>query len=148
MVQLTPTKISAGDPVTSDLIAAMIQNINLLAAPAAPTVINIQNAGANQNPAAVSSTTVAIAGSKAIKSAGAGTTTTVSFGKGVEFTSTPNVWVQINTIGQTSPSWANSQVFPQIESVTSTSAVIRFRTATANTTVKYTLFAAGTLVTK
>jgi hypothetical protein len=148
MVQLTPTKISAGDPVTSDLIAAMIQNINLLAAPTAPTVINIENAGAKTPPAAVSSTIVAIAGSKAIKSAGAGTTTTVSFGKGVEFTSTPNVWVQINTIGQTSPSWANSQVFPQIESVTSTSAVIRFRTATANTTVKYTLFAAGTLVTK
>jgi len=148
MVQLTPTKISAGDPVTSDLIAAMIQNINLLAAPAAPTVINIQNAGANTPPAAVSSTIVAIPGTKDIKSVGSGTTTTVSFGKNVEFTSTPNVWVQINTIGQTSPSWANSQVFPQIYDVTTKSASIRFRTATANTTVKYTLFAAGTLVTK
>jgi hypothetical protein len=148
MVQLTPTKISAGDPVTSDLIAAMIQNINLLAAPAAPTVINIQNAGKDTPPAAVSSTIVSVAGSKTVKVAGAGVTTKVPFGKGVEFTSTPNVWVQINTIGQTSPSWPNSQIFIQVENVTTTDATIRFRTGTANTIVKYTLFAAGTLITK
>lgn len=145
MVQLTPTKISAGDPVTSDLIAAMIGNINLLAAPATPTTINIQNTGADKPAGSVSSTVLAVDKSKAIKSSDSGgTKIVVPFGK--TFNGTPHVWVQINTIGQSSPSWANSQVFPQIESITATDATIRFRTNTANTTVKFTLFAAGELV--
>lgn len=145
--QLIPTKISAGDPVTSDLIAAMIQNINKLAAPATPTVINIQNAGSNTPVASVSSTVVAVPSSKSVKSSDKnGTLAKVKFGQ--TFNGTPDVWVQINTIGQTSPSWANSQIFTQVESVTATEANIRFRTNTASTTVKFTLFAAGTLVAK
>ena len=144
-----PMKISAGDPVTSDLIATMIANINKLAAPATPTVINIQNAGSDKPPAAVSTTVVAIPTSKTIKSDDkGGTKATVPFGTGIVFNGTPSVWVQINTIGQSSPSWPNSQVFPQIESISATNAVVRFRTNTANTTVKFTLFAAGELVTK
>lgn len=147
MVQLTPTKISAGDPVTSDLIAAMIGNINLLAAPATPTTITIQNAGSSTPAASVSSTVLAIDGSKAVKSSDkGGTKVPIKFGQ--TFNGTPHVWVQINTIGQASPSWANCQIFPQVESITATDAVIRFRTNTANTTVKFTVFAAGELVSK
>lgn len=143
---MIPTKISAGDPVTSDLISNMITNINTLAAPPVTTTINLANAGANTPSAAISSTVLAVPGSKAIKSADAGgTKATVKFGQ--TFNGTPSVWVQINTIGQASPSWPNSQVFPQIESISATDAVIRFRTNTANTTVKFTLFAAGTLAT-
>lgn len=146
---IDPMKISAGDPVTSDLIATMIKNISTLAAPATPIEINIQNAGADKPPAAISSTVVAIPFSKTIKSDDkGGTKATVPFGAGVTFNGTPSVWVQINTIGQNSPSWPNSQVFPQIESISATNAVVRFRTNTANTTVKFTLFAAGELVTK
>ncbi len=140
-------KIAAGDPVTSDLIATIIKNINTLSTPAATTNINIENAGAKQPAATVSSTVLAKEGSKAVKSSDkGGSKATVKFGQ--TFNGTPHVWVQINTIGQSSPSWANCQVFPQIESITATDAVIRFRTNTANTTVKYTLFAAGEIASK
>jgi hypothetical protein len=144
---IDPMKISAGDPVTSDLIATIIKNINTLSTPAATTSINIQNAGSNTPAASVSSTVLAKEGSKAVKSSDkGGSKATVKFGQ--TFNGTPHVWVQINTIGQSSPSWANCQVFPQIESVTATDAVIRFRTNTANTTVKFTLFAAGEIASK
>jgi uncharacterized protein YxeA len=144
---IDPMKIAAGDPVTSDLIATIIKNINTLSTPAATTNINIENAGAKQPAATVSSTVLAKEGSKAVKSSDkGGSKATVKFGQ--TFNGTPHVWVQINTIGQSSPSWANCQVFPQIESITATDAVIRFRTNTANTTVKYTLFAAGEIASK
>ncbi len=144
---IDPMKISAGDPVTSDLIATMIKNINTLSTPSATTSINIQNAGSSTPAATVSSTIISIDGSKSVKSSDpGGTKVPVSFK--ATFNGTPHVWVQINTIGQSSPSWANSQIFPQIESITTTGAVIRFRTNTANTTVKYTLFAAGEIASK
>jgi len=146
MAQMIPTKISAGDPVTSDLISNMITNINTLAAPPTTTVINLANAGANTPAAAISSTVLALPGSKAIKSGDVGGTAYVANFKQT-FVGTPSVWVQIHTIGQASPSWANSQVFPQVESVSSTSASIRFRTNTANSTVKFTVFVSGTLAT-
>ena len=140
-------KISAGDPVTSDLIATIIKNINTLSTPASTTSINIQNAGSNTTPGTISSTVLAIEGSKSVKSTDkGGSKADVKFKQ--TFNGTPSVWVQINTIGQASPSWANSQVFPQIESISSTNAVIRFRTNTANTTVKFTLFAAGEIASK
>lgn len=146
MAQMIPTKISAGDPVTSDLISNMITNINTLAAPPTTTTINLSNAGANTPAAAISTTVLALPGSKTIKSSDAGGTAyPVNFKQ--TFVGTPSVWVQIHTIGQASPSWANSQVFPQVESVSSTTASIRFRTNTANSTIKFTVFVAGTLAT-
>jgi hypothetical protein len=143
---MIPTKISAGDPVTSDLISNMIININTLAAPPTTTTINLSNAGANTPAAAISTTVLALPGSKTVKAADkGGTQYPVPFKH--TFVGTPSVWVQINTIGQGSVSWPDSQIFPQVESVSSTAASIRFRTNTANSSIKFTVFVAGTLAT-
>jgi hypothetical protein len=64
---------------------------------------------------------------------------TVSYGK--TFVGTPSVWVQMNSTS----SFANSQIFPQVVSVGATSCDLLFRTSTANGTMKFTLFVTGQL---
>lgn len=141
--------INPGDPVTSDLLSLIITNLQTVAK--GETVSNVAvDAASLASSTEGSKTTVAyntvvpVPSSVTVKSsASGGTPKEVQYGK--TFVGTPAVWVQINTIGQSSPSWANSQIFPQIESIGSTSATVRFRTNTANTNVKFTLFVAGQL---
>jgi hypothetical protein len=149
-ITIPSMSINPGDPVTSDLLSLIIQNLQTVAK--GETVSNVAvDAGSLANSTDTGSkttvaynTVVPVPSSVTVKSTTAGgTPKTVSYGK--TFVGTPAVWVQINTIGQSSPSWANSQIFPQIESVGPTSATVRFRTNTANTSVKFTLFVAGQL---
>jgi hypothetical protein len=149
-ITLKPMTINAGDPVTSDLLSLIITNLQTVAKGETVSNIAVDASGLANSTDPKATTTVAystvvpVSGTKAIKSSDAGGTQfTANYGK--TFVGTPAVWVQINTIGQSSPSWNNSQIFPQVESVGPTSASIRFRTNTANATIKFTVFVAGQL---
>jgi hypothetical protein len=149
-ITIPSMSINPGDPVTSDLLSLIITNLQTVAK--GETVSNVAvDAGSLANSTETGSkttvaynTVVPISSAVTVKSStSGGTSKTVSYGK--TFVGTPAVWVQINTIGQASPSWANSQVFPQVESIGPTSATIRFRTNTANAKVQFTLFVTGQL---
>ena len=148
-ITIQSMSINPGDPVTSDLLSSIITNLQTVAKGETVSNISVDAAGlANKTDGTAATvaynTVVACPSSVTVKSATAGgTEKIVSFGK--TFVGTPQVWVQINTIGQASPSWANSQIFPQVTAVGSTSATIRFRTNTANTKVQFTVFVAGQL---
>jgi hypothetical protein len=149
-ITLKPMTINAGDPVTSDLLSLIITNLQTVAKGETVSNIAVDASGLANATDSKATTTVAyntivpVYGSKLIKSGDSGgTQATVPYGK--TFVGTPAVFVQINTIGQSSPSWANSQIFPQVESVGPTSASIRFRTNTANITIKFTVFVVGQL---
>jgi hypothetical protein len=147
-ITLKPMSINAGDPVTSDLLGLIIQNLQTVAK--GETVSNIavdasglSNALDPTNKTTIAyNTVVAVPSSVNIKSSTAGgTPKNVPYGK--TFVGTPEVWVQINA--PTALSWANSQVFPQVVSVGATSCKLLFRTSTANGTLKFTLFVTGQL---
>jgi hypothetical protein len=148
-ITIQPMVINDGDPVTSDLLKLIISNLQTVAK--GETVSNIavdasdlaNKVDGDKNTVAYD-TIVAVPLSVTVKKSDAlGTPKEIKFGK--TFLGTPHVFVQINTIGQTSPSWANSQVFPQVESVSSTNAFVRFRTNTASSKVQFTAFIVGQL---
>lgn len=149
-ITLKPMSINAGDPVTSDLLALIIQNLQTVAKGETVSNVAVDASGLSSStdpskPTTVAYTTIVpVPLSVTVKSAASGgSVKEVKFGK--TFVGTPHVFIQINTIGQSSPTWANSQVFPQVESVSSTNAFVRFRTNTANATVKFTAFVVGQL---
>jgi hypothetical protein len=141
--------INPGDPVTSDLLSSIITNLQTVAKGETVSNIAVDAAGlANKTEGKTATvaynTIVAVPSSVTVKSSTAnGTPKEIKFGK--TFVGTPHVFIQIDSIGQTSPTWANSQVFPQVESVSSTNAFIRFRTNTANSKVQFTAFVVGQL---
>jgi hypothetical protein len=148
-ITIQSMSINPGDPVTSDLLSSIITNLQTVAKGETVSNIAVDAAGlANKTdgkPTTVAyNTIVAVPSSLTVKSNAAnGSVKEVKFGK--TFVGTPHVFIQIDSIGQTSPTWANSQVFPQVESVSSTNAFIRFRTNTANSKVQFTAFVVGQL---
>ena len=144
-IQIDALFINDGDPVTSDLLKALIKNVNTVAK--GETVANVPvNASdlANQVDGAKISTaynTVLVVPSSVKVSSAPGKVNPklVKFNR--TFVGIPEVWVQMDAVD----SFANSQIFPQVVSVGSESCNINFRTGTANGTVKFKLFAAGQL---
>jgi len=147
-ITLKPMSINAGDPVTSDLLSLIIQNLQTVAKGETVSNVAVDASGLANSTDPAAKTTVAYntvvpvpSSVKVSSSTAGGTPKTVSYGK--TFVGTPAVWVQMQ--GSTSQSWANSQIFPQVVSVGATSCDLLFRTNTANATVKFTLFVTGQL---
>jgi hypothetical protein len=134
-------KIATGEPVTTDLMNTIIKNIQQVAAgPVNVSTINLTNT--TDPNSKVSSTVVAVNKKVAVKSSDSGGTKVKFPYSDKKFQATPSVWVQIDTIGLSSPTYAQSVIFPQVISVSATETVVAFRCA-VNTTVNATLFAAG-----
>jgi hypothetical protein len=149
-ITIPSMSINPGDPVTSDLLSLIITNLQTVAKGETVSNVAVDAAGLANSTDSATKTTVAyntvvpVVSAVTVKSSTAGgTVKEIKFGK--TFVGTPHVMIQINSIGQTSPSWANSQVFPQVESVSSTNAFVRFRTNTANGKVQFTAFIVGQL---
>jgi hypothetical protein len=147
-ITLKPMSINPGDPVTSDLLSLIIQNLQTVAKGETVSNIAVDAAGLANSTDTTTKTTVAYntvvpvpSSVKVSSSSVGGTPKTVSYGK--TFIGTPSVWVQMH--GSISQSWANSQIFPQVVSAGATSCDLLFRTNTANTTVKFTVFVVGQL---
>jgi hypothetical protein len=145
-ITLKPMSINAGDPVTSDLLGLIIQNLQTVAKGETVSNIAVDASGLSNATDPTKKTTVAyntivpVPSSVKVSSAASATNAkTVSYGK--TFVGTPSVWVQMNSTS----SFANSQIFPQVVSVGATSCDLLFRTSTANGTMKFTLFVTGQL---
>jgi hypothetical protein len=150
-ITIKPMAINPGDPVTSNLISDIIANLQTVAKGETVSNVSVDATDLNNQldtkskKSVAYDTTVVLTSSLTVKKGAAGgSIAKIPFDK--TFVGTPHVFIQINTIGQSSPSWLNSQVFPQVESVSSTSATVRFRTNTAdNAKVQYTAFIVGQL---
>jgi hypothetical protein len=145
-ITLKPMSINAGDPVTSDLLSLIIQNLQTVAKGETVSNIAVDASGLSNALDPTNKTTIAyntivpVEGSVKVSSAASATNAiTVKYQK--TFIGTPSVWVQMHSVA----SFANSQVFPQVVSVGATSCNLLFRTSTANGTLKFTLFVTGQL---
>ena len=147
-ITLKPMSINAGDPVTSDLLGLIIQNLQTVAKGETVSNIAVDASGLSNATDPTKKATVAyntivpvLSSVQMVSSQAGGTPKTVAYGK--TFVGTPSVWVQIH--GSTSLSWASSQIFPQVVNVGATSCDLLFRTSTSNAKIKFTLFVTGQL---
>lgn len=139
-VTVDPMKLATGEPVTTDLMNTIIKNIQQVAAgPVNVSTINLSNTNT-----AIATTVVAVKKPITISSSASGGTKIEFDYTNTKFKSEPNVWVQIDTIGLSSPTYAQSVIFPQVISITTTKAKVAFRCA-VNTKINATLFASGEL---
>jgi hypothetical protein len=147
-ITIKPMAINPGDPVTSDLLGLIIQNLQTVAKGETVSNIAVDASGlANKTETGTKATVayntvVVVPSATTVKSATVGgTPKNVPYGK--TFLGTPSVWVQINA--PTPLSWNNSQIFPQVVNAGSTSCDLLFRTETANGKINFTVFATGQL---
>lgn len=143
MADLKSKNINAGDPVTAELINNIILDLNDIKKGSTISTITLANTTASGSSTSVSSTIQAV-GPQIVGISGGSTVTEREFKFTKPFAEVPKCWVQIYTEGLDQPTFAQSQVFPQVTLVTTTSAKVKFRTSTS-TKLKVVLFAAGSL---
>jgi hypothetical protein len=141
---LVSRNVQAGDPITADIFNNFYTDLNTLATP--ETVSNVVIKNANESAVATKITnTVWNSGIKSVNvGAGAPVLKTFQFGSKIKWAEAPLVWVQVYTEGTTLLPFSQSQVFPQVQSVTTTEAKIYFRCAVASPNLKVIIFATGT----
>lgn len=136
--------VQAGDPITADIFNNFYTDLNTLATPEVVSNVVIKNT----NDSSTSSKTTDLiwhSGVKAVKiPAGDPKQQTYTF-TDVKWAEPPAVWVQFYTEGMTLPTWGKSQIFTQVQSVTTTAAKIYFRCAVA-ADIKVIVFATGKTV--
>ena len=143
MADLKSKNINAGDPVTAELINSIILDLNEINKGSTISTITLANTTASGSSTTVSSTVQAV-GPQLVSMSGGSTVTEREFKFAKPFAEAPKCWVQIYTEGLDQPTFAQSQVFPQVTLVTTTSAKVKFRTSTS-TKLKVVLFATGVL---
>jgi hypothetical protein len=136
--------VSAGDPVTAELFNNFITDLQKIATPAVTSNVVIDNALETGTKATVTDT-IWNSGVVSVSVKGAGTPKTKEFKFTKKFTKVPQVWVQVYTEGLSLVPFSKSQIFTQIQSVTTTKVDIYFRCAT-DSNIKVVVFATGEIV--
>jgi hypothetical protein len=133
--------ITPGDPVTAEIINNLIIDLGAIEAKSTAQSIILQNA---QEEGKKDQVTTMIWNSAPISiNVESGTPKAKEFKFGNQkWASPPAVWVQFYIEGISQPTWAKSQIFTQVSKVTTTSAFVLFRSATAST-IKVIVFATG-----
>jgi hypothetical protein len=144
MTELVSRNIQPGDPVTAEIINNLVIDLNTVNKAATVSNIVLDNTGSSGTQQSIASA-VWQSGPVSVKVT-SGTPKPVVFKFGNQkWASAPAVWVQFYIEGITKPTWAQSQIFTQISSVTTTEAQVLFRSASAST-INVVLFATGTPV--
>jgi hypothetical protein len=138
---LVSRNVQAGDPVTAEVFNNFIADLNTVNKVAVSNIV-LDNTNASGTQEKIT-TMLWNSGPVTVKVV-SGTPKSVAFKFGTQkWASAPTVWVQFYVEGITQPTWAQSQIFTQVASVTTTQANIFFRSATAST-IKAVVFATGT----
>lgn len=140
---LVSRNVQAGDPITADIFNNFYTDLNTLATP--ETVSNVVIKNTTESGAAPKVTNIVWnSGIRSVNvGSGAPVLKTFTFGDKVKWAEPPLVWVQAYTEGTTLLPFSQSQVFPQVQSVTKTEAKIYFRCAVASPNLKVIIFATG-----
>jgi hypothetical protein len=133
--------ITAGDPVTAEIINNIIIDLETVNKQSTAQSIILENAQEAGNKDKV--TTMLWNSGPVSVDVTDGTPKPIPFKFGKQkWSAAPTVWVQFYIEGMSQPTWAKSQIFTQVSSVTTTQANILFRSATKST-IKVVVFATG-----